>query len=191
MLHDTAEGDAVVILAGGRATRFPGKLEREIDGVPMIVRVFRSFSDRFDVIVSCAAPLARAIDSQLPCPRVYDRTPDDGPLGGMLSACEALQARRLFVVAGDQPDVDASVFDELRAAWRDGDEAAVPEHSGGVEPLAALYDRRALLRVGKPALARGCKAVHSVLNDLSTRHVQTSPDRFRNINTPSELEYRR
>lgn len=191
MLRDTAERDAVVILAGGRATRFPGKLEREIDGVAMIVRVFRSFADRFDVIVSCASPLAEPIDVQLPCPRVYDRMPDGGPLGGMLSACEALQAHRLFVVAGDQPDVDASVFDELDAAWRDGDEAAVPEHSGGIEPLAALYDRRALLRVGTPALERGRKSVRSVLNDLSTRHVPTSPDRFRNINTPSELEYRR
>jgi molybdopterin-guanine dinucleotide biosynthesis protein A len=191
MLRGITERDAVVILAGGRATRFPGKLERDIDGVPMVVRVFRSFADRFDVIVSCASPLARSLDARLPCPRVYDRSPDGGPLGGMLSACQALRARRLFVVAGDQPDVDASVFDELDAAWRDGDEAAVPEHSGGIEPLAALYDRRALLRVGKPAFEGGRKAVRAVLNELSTRRVPMSPDRFRNINTPSQLEYHR
>ena len=73
---------------------------------------------------------------------------------------------RLPGVVADQTEEAVGVVDALRAAWQDGDEACVPEHATLREPLAALYDREALLAAAAPALHGEDRSMHGVLARL-------------------------
>jgi molybdopterin-guanine dinucleotide biosynthesis protein A len=68
-----------------------------------------------------------------------------------------------------------------------GDEAAVPEHAGGVEPLAALYDRFALLREGLRLRRASRSAMRDLIAAVATRFVPMESRYFRNVNMRSDL----
>jgi molybdenum cofactor guanylyltransferase len=182
---------AVVILAGGRATRFPGKLEADIDGEPLLARVYRNVRAVAPVTIAGRDTFSPHVDALLDCPIVVDRWPDKGPLGGVLSAALELRAARVFVVAGDLPFVTRDVLDALIAAWTDGDEAAIPHHDGRVEPLAALYDRVALLREGLDAVRTGDVSMRGVLGRMRVHHVPCDAGFFVNVNTAGDAEQMR
>jgi molybdenum cofactor guanylyltransferase len=179
--------DAIVILAGGRATRFPGKLETAIAGAPLLARVYDNVRAAGPVTIAGRGGFSPELEAMLDCPVVVDRWPDRGPLGGLLSAAYEIDARRIFAVAGDAPFVDARVLDALRAQWVEGDEAAVPVHGDRFEPLAALYDRAALVREGWRCLQRGDLSMRALLARLRTRRVPLDAEFFINVNTPNDL----
>ena len=93
--------NAVVILAGGRATRLPGKLERMFAGRTLLERVYRNVREFAPVIVAGAGSFNDSIDAMLDCPIVIDRWPGRGPLAGLLSASAEISAEYMFAVAGD------------------------------------------------------------------------------------------
>lgn len=179
--------DTLVVLAGGEARRLPHKLERVVNGEPMILGAVRRFSSAFNVAVSLAAPLPDDIARCLDCTVIYDRYAKRGPLGGMLSACEVLECKRLGFVAADLPFADAPLLVSLRQAWRDADEAVVASHGGFIEPLVGWYDRLALLREGNIALKHEDAAVHRVVEHLRARTMPMASEAFVNINTPEDL----
>jgi molybdenum cofactor guanylyltransferase len=160
----------VVILAGGRATRFPGKLEALIDGVPLLERVRRNLAEVGPAILA-----------------VHDREPGLGPLGGLYSAALDLDSHSIFLAAGDAPNLTAAVPRALLAAARDEDEAIVPEHDGFIEPLAALYDRAAVLREAPQLLRDNELSMRALLDRLKVRRVALEPEHFVNINHPEDL----
>jgi molybdopterin-guanine dinucleotide biosynthesis protein A len=163
-----------VVLAGGRATRFPGKLQAVFDGVPLLEHVVRNVSPAATQVVVAAQPA-------------------DGPLGGLLAALAEVGERFVFVVAGDAPFVDAPIVRELASLWRAGDEAVVVAGvTGGphrIEPLVALYDSVALRREGPAALAAGGSMLAAIAK-LHARFVllDVAPHTLCNINTPADLE---
>jgi len=176
----------VVIVAGGNATRLPGKLALDAGGVPLLVRVYRNVSPGRPTLIAApdlAPELAAAIDA----PRVGEEGPKRGPLGGLLAAFAAVRTPWAFAVAGDAPFVDAAHIDRLVAARAPGDEAVVPRHpTGGVEPLAALYDVAAFSREGALGLAAS-GALHKVIARLQARFVAIDDPRiFANVNTPGD-----
>ena len=179
---------AIVILAGGNATRFPGKLERRIDGEPMLLRVYRhARATGWPVYVAGKGWNAPEIDAQLDSPVLTDRRPGNGPLQAFLSACDAIECERIVALAADEPFVDARLLADLAAAWRPGDEAVAPEHDGRFEPLAALYLRSAVRRESAPLIEGGSRAMRALIGRLQTRFVAV-PDRyFANVNTPQDL----
>ncbi|HLY03983.1 MAG TPA: molybdenum cofactor guanylyltransferase [Candidatus Cybelea sp.] len=180
--------DAILLLAGGSATRFPGKLEHDIEGQPMIVRVFARLAlGRWPVYVAGKGSFAPGTDAALGAPLLIDRWTPRGPLHALLSASPFIAAERIFAVAADQPQLDPSVLERLAAAWQPGDEAVVPEHSGGIEPLAALYDRFALLREGLRLRRAGRTAMRDLIAAIATRFVPLERRYFRNVNTRSDL----
>ncbi len=180
---------AVVILAGGRATRFPGKLERHVDGEPMLLRVYQNVrATGLPVYVAAGAPLPDALATRLDAPVLLDRWPYAGPLRALLSACEALPHARVFAVAGDEPRVGTEVFAALDDAWQPELEAAVPEHDGRIEPLAALYSRAAFVREARAAIDRGDEAMHALVERLRSRFVPLSEAYFVNVNTAADLQ---
>jgi molybdopterin-guanine dinucleotide biosynthesis protein A len=178
----------VLILAGGQATRLPNKLELDAGRVPMIVRVYRNVSPGRETMISCKATFPAEIDAQLPCPMVVDRWPLRGPLAGILSTLAEMRSAYVFAVAGDAPFVTAAFIGQLAANIRPGDEAVVPRHRGGIEPLAAIYDRAAFVRVGTPLLFAGKGALRLVIDGLSTNYVTVEDNErvFTNVNTPAE-----
>lgn len=181
----------VAILAGGEATRLPGKLALDAGTIPMIVRVFRNVSPGRETYLSIKETFPPAIDALLPCPMVVDGWKLRGPLAGLLSTFAEMSAPFVFAVAGDAPFVDGAFIDRLAREWEDGDEAVVPFHVRDgkelLEPLAAIYERRAFLREGFDVLADGKGALRTVIERLRCRKVRLEDGRvFMNVNTPAD-----
>jgi molybdopterin-guanine dinucleotide biosynthesis protein A len=191
MLRSPAHGQAAfgaVLLAGGRATRLPGKLALDAGGAPLVVRAFENLvrAGPRELFVSLQAPPDDAIAAALDAPFVVDRAPDLGPLCGLLSTLPHMRARRILAVAADAPFAAGAVAEALSAAW-DGDaDACVPVHGDDerLEPLAGLYDRAAFLRAGWATLRAGGRSLHGVLARLRVRRVRFADERaFLNVNT--------
>ncbi|HEY5425106.1 MAG TPA: molybdenum cofactor guanylyltransferase [Candidatus Tumulicola sp.] len=181
---------AIVILAGGRATRFPGKLERTIDGEPMLLRTYRNArATGWPVYLAGNGSIAVELAARIDAPVLTDRWPGAGPLRAFLSACAMIADERAFALAADEPRVDRRLLEAVNAAWQAGDEAVVPEHDGRIEPLAALYLRAAVLREGAATIERGNESMHGLIERTKARRVSVSPSYFVNVNTPEDLRH--
>ena len=184
---------SVIVLAGGEATRLPGKLALEAGDVPMLVRVYRNVSAGRATALSCKATLPVDVDRYIDAPAVVDRWPLRGPLSGLISTMNELRTKWVFAVAGDAPFVDAAFIDRLEARLRPGDEALVPyrtvDGQRRIEPLAAIYAREAFVREGLPVLLSGNGALRSVIDRLAARFVEIDDERvFANVNTPADYD---
>jgi molybdopterin-guanine dinucleotide biosynthesis protein A len=180
----------VCILAGGEATRLPGKLALEVGELPMLVRVYRNVSPGRTTWLSTKGSLAPELAAFIDAPQVVDRWPLRGPLSGLLSTLSEMRSEWVFAVAGDAPFVDAAFIDSLEAFVAPQYEAIVPMHDDEkqrIEPLAALYRREAFLREGMPVLLGGEGVLRLVIDRLKTRFFPVREERvFENINTPAD-----
>ena len=182
-----------IVLAGGEATRFPGKLFKDAGDLPLIVRVYRNVSEGRATLISCKGALPYEIDLLIDAPAVVDRWPMRGPLSGLLSTIGEARTPWVFAAAGDAPFIDAALIDRLEACIEPGDEAIVPrrmrEGEEQLEPLAALYHCDAFMREGLPVLLGGRGSLRAVIERLQTRYVEMeeADERiFANINTPDD-----
>jgi molybdopterin-guanine dinucleotide biosynthesis protein A len=182
----------VCLLAGGEATRLPGKLELAIGDTPMLVHVYRNVSPAGPVWISTKGDLAAHIAAAIDAPQVVDRWPLRGPLSGLLSTMSEMRSEWVFAVAGDAPFVDAAFAARLAAYAAPDVEAVVPMHDGAggrIEPLAALYRRAAFLREGMPVLLAGDGALRVVIDRLETRFAPVRDERaFTNVNTARDYD---
>jgi molybdopterin-guanine dinucleotide biosynthesis protein A len=181
----------ILILAGGNATRLPGKLALDAGGLPMLARVYRNVASDRETWLSVSGALPPELDALVPAPAAVDRWRGRGPLGGLLTTMAQMRSRWVFAIAGDAPLVDGSLVDALCAARRAGDEAIVPayviEGRTRYEPLAALYDRLAFVRAGLPVLRSGRGALHAVLERMRVREYRAADARaFANVNTSAD-----
>jgi molybdopterin-guanine dinucleotide biosynthesis protein A len=179
-------GIAIAILAGGRATRLARKLERPIAGKPMLHVVYEhALETGWPVYIVGSAPFLPDVPAK--ARTIDDASPGGGPLQAFVAACETLVQPRVFALAADEPHVDAQLLADLASAWVDGDEAVVPQHEDGSEPLAALYERVAVLREAPDAsAARG--SMHALLARLRVRHVHSQRSTFANVNTQADYD---
>jgi len=191
----------IVLFAGGAATRLPGKLSLPVRGEPMLARVYRRVVDgRRPCVVSARAPLEAELASAIRAPVVLDARGDVGPLGALVTVASTLATPLLFAAAGDLPELDAAFVDDLEAEYdrvagdsdSDAPDAVVPRWpDGDVEPLAALYDVRAVVRAGAAALDAGKRRMTAMLDGLRVRHFAVRPQdeaRLVNVNTPPDYE---
>jgi molybdopterin-guanine dinucleotide biosynthesis protein A len=190
-MPDRSADLAVIVLAGGEATRLPGKLSLDAGEMPMLARVYRNVSGGRATTVSGKAPLSYELARFIDAPVVIDRWPMRGPLSGLISTMSELRTPWVFAVAGDAPFVDAAFVDRLEAQLQPGDEALVPyrtiDGKRRIEPLAAIYAREAFIREGLPVLLSGDGALRSVIDRLRARYVEIDDERvFTNVNTPAD-----
>jgi molybdopterin-guanine dinucleotide biosynthesis protein A len=185
----------IVVLAGGDATRLPGKLALPVDGEPMLARVLRAMSATgAPCLVAAGARSPEALGANPAIPLVYDEHPGEGPLAALASAARAIPTPFFLAVAGDMPGIDAAFVARIVAAaeaarWPD---AIVPRHADGtIEPLAALYKRDPWVAAARTALARGRRNVSAALDGLRVVYYDIVPEdepALANVNTPSDYE---
>lgn len=189
----------IVLLAGGSATRLPGKLSLPIEGEPMLARVYRRLVDgRRPCVVSARAPLDRSLAAKIDAPVIFDDRGDAGPLGAIVTVASTLTTPLFFVAAGDLPELDAPFIDDLEATYdrsvRVGEppEAIVPAWpNGDIEPLAALYDTAAAARAGVVALSSGRRRVSAMLDGMRVLRFDVREQdeaRLANVNTRPDYE---
>ena len=123
---------------------------------------------------------------------LLDRWPVRGPASRALVGLRARsRTSACFAVAGDEPRVGAEVFAALDGAHGSRRlEAAVPEHDGRIEPLAALYVATAFVREAHAALARGDEAMHALVERLRTRVRPVRDERTSPTSTPPPIARR-
>ncbi len=179
---------AVVILAGGQASRLPGKLELDMGGMPLLLRVYRNVRAAGPVYVSANCAFPREIDVALECPVVVDRWHGRGPLAAIYSTFGCISQRLSYVVAADAPFLTAAVLRQLADAWEPECEAVVPVNAAGrLEPLCALYDRVAFLGAAHQVLREGSGGVAAAVERLRAKRIRFPDERvFANVNTAAD-----
>lgn len=192
-----------VVLAGGRSTRFGegDKAVASLAGQPMIRRV----ADRLtavvdDLVINCREAQLDAIDAALegvsmPVSYAPDPEPDQGPLVGIRTGLQAVEAPYAAVVACDMPFVEPSLLEYLFDRAESND-AAVPRLADGwFQTTQAVYRADAMAAACDRAVGRGERRIVAAFDDLDVVVVEEaevrrhgSLDSFDNVNTVAEFE---
>jgi len=180
-----------LVLAGGYSRRMGrDKALIEYHGVPQGRRAFDLLSEVCaEVHVSCR-PGQFAGTSMEGVPELHDETPDQGPLGGLVTAMHLKPDVIWCMLACDLPYVERDLLDQLMAE-RDPEAAATafrdPE-SGLPEPMCALYPP-AFLPTLETRIAEGFYCARKVLikleGDLQLLDLPR-PDALCNVNAPED-----
>ncbi|UCH09752.1 MAG: molybdenum cofactor guanylyltransferase [Fidelibacterota bacterium] len=127
------------ILAGGDSSRFGrSKALHPIEGVPMILRIYRLLKAAFpEVTVVSKSPESYA---KLNLPTLIDSFSFQAPLAGVLSALSIATSEWLFIVACDYPNL---TLDFIHHLWnvRAG-LGVIPVSQNRTHPLAAFYHQQ-------------------------------------------------
>jgi molybdopterin-guanine dinucleotide biosynthesis protein A len=119
---------------------------------------------------------------------IPDLYPGEGPLGGILTALEHTSAELNLIVACDMPHVETPLLRCLLEAARESDaDVLLPRGpSGLVEPLCAVYQRRALLEL-RTRFDRGTRKITAGLEGLAVVTLKVAEvTQFQNLNTPED-----
>ena len=157
---------AGVVLCGGESSRMGyDKALLEIEGRVLVEVLAERLAEVCDPVVLATGAAGRL--GWMDYPEVDDAVAYAGPLAGVVAAFGAIDHDVLAVVAVDMPAANPILLRYL-ADRVDNFDAVVPESPRGVEPLHAIYTRRAL-----PALTRALhsrrRSMHGVLEELTVR----------------------
>lgn len=185
---------AAIILAGGKSIRMgENKAFIEVDGVPIISRIYSLFKELFEevIIVTNQKDLFKNLDS-----RIYtDLVPDKGALGGLYTGIFFSNFQYSFCVACDMPFIKKALVQYLIKNTKDED-VIVPRTSDGLQPLHAIYSKNCLEPIRK-IIEQGKYKIIDFYRLVRVRIVEENDflllDPFResfiNVNTPEELLY--
>lgn len=130
-----------VILAGGAACRFDGRMKSKIiiEGEPIISRIISVIRDIFDEIIIVTNIPEEFADFNF-CKIVQDEIPGAGPLAGIHAAMKISSNDSIFVFAGDMPFLDKEIIKKMIKAYKKSEyNALIPEIEENIEPLHSLY----------------------------------------------------
>ena len=178
---------AAWILVGGRSSRMGvDKAHAIFAGRALALLVAERAASVCNSISAVGDP---ALYSDLGLPVIPDTRPGHGPLAAIEAALTATDAEANLILACDMPALAPGILEELFEA---GGDIAVPRHgTGEIEPLCAVYSRRALPAI-REVLDSGIRGVtealrHLALTSCEVRYVRVSdPAAFANLNTPED-----
>jgi len=163
----------------------------EIDGVPIITRIYNLFAQFFQevIIVTNQADAFRTFGSKI----LQDLIPHKGALGGLYTGVLFSSFQYSFCVACDMPFINKSLVQYLFENIR-GEDAIVPRTKDGLQPLHAIYSKNCLAPMQK-ILEEGGYRIVDFYNMIKVRIVEEkdflfldpSRESFINVNTPEEL----
>ena len=137
----------------------------EIEGRLLVEVLAERLAEVCDEVLLATGEAGRL--GRLSYPEVDDAVAYAGPLAGLVAAFGATGHDLLAVVAVDMPAANPTLLRYL--ADRVGDEdVAAPEGPRGLEPLHAVYSRRALPAL-TTALHSRRRSMHGVLEQLRVR----------------------
>jgi len=184
------------VLAGGRSMRMGvDKTLLPVDGETLLARVVEAVAQVCAHTVVVTNRPEQIAEAGLPddTPVFVDETPNQGPLGGLVTALREAPDDWVLAIAADVPYLEPEI---IRALWeaRDGARVVVPVTEKGLEPLLALYHRDCL-PVARRVLASGRRRLVAIFAEVpvvevpleALRSADPSMRSFLNVNTPEDL----
>jgi molybdopterin-guanine dinucleotide biosynthesis protein A len=158
----------VAVLCGGRSRRMGrDKAALPFGGESMLARAVRTASAvSEDVMVVGLSRMAEV------APARHLSDPGDGPLVALTTALRSAREGEVLLLACDMPLVTPALLRQLHALAGQA-EACVPRVDGIAVPTCAIY-RRDVVEVAEALVARGERALRSLLDRLSVRWVEES-----------------
>ena len=185
---------AGVILAGGRSRRMGGAVKAllPLGDRPLLQHVIDRVDPQLDELLLSVERPSEAFEA-FGLPQVPDPQPDGGPLGGLLSAMQAMSPDHdwLLLVPCDAPfvppDLAARLLACALAAARPG--AVVCYHSE-IQPTFSIWNRSILPRLEPAVLEQGMAGIKQFLNVVELAELNwpdSEPSPFFNINDQDAL----
>jgi molybdopterin-guanine dinucleotide biosynthesis protein A len=163
----------------------------QIEGVPIIQRIYELFKDLFQevIIVTNQKDLFSAFDS-----RIYpDLIPNKGALGGLYTGIFFSSFHHSFCVACDMPFIKKPLVQRLIENIDDQD-VIVPRTKDGLQPLHAIYSKncvepiRKTIEEGKQSIIDFYRLVKvKIVEESEFLSLDPAKESFINVNTPEEL----
>jgi molybdopterin-guanine dinucleotide biosynthesis protein A len=189
---DTKNKMTGVILSGGKSIRMgQNKAFIEIEGVPIISRIYTLFKELFEevMIVTDRKELFTNFDSNI----FPDLLPNMGALGGLYTGIFYSTYHYSFCVACDMPFIKKPLVQYLIENIRNED-VIVPRTSDGLQPLHAVYSKNCLgpikrvIDQGKYKIIDFYDLVKvKILEQKDFASLDPLRESFINVNTPKEL----
>ena len=179
-----------VILTGGASRRMGrDKATLEWNGTTML----QSLIDRYAALGPVAVSVDRAGRFSFHgAAELVDRFPGMGPLNGLVSGFESTDEPLLLLTATDLPFGDPALARRLAERIGDAGAAVLQRGVKGIEPLFAVYARKALPEA-RSCLASGKKSFRDLFERVTVRSVlpEEVPEFdlghvLTNVNTPEE-----
>jgi molybdopterin-guanine dinucleotide biosynthesis protein A len=170
----------------------------DVGGATILDRILAALGPLVDerVLLTNDASLAHVGGLRL----VWDPQPHAGVLPALAAGLASTAADVCLTVACDMPFASRRVFDNLlEMLASEGADVVIPRTAGFLEPMHAVYRRRAVLEAIQAALARGEHRMISYFGDVRVREVgedewrawEPTGSAFFNVNTPEDLEQAR
>ncbi len=179
-----------VILSGGESRRFGAhKAFALYKGVSFWEHSFNALEGVTDtqIIVSHPALVERfKTITNLSVIEDDQRMQGNGPMAGIYSAMNQVNAKWYVVLSCDIPAIQKQVITELLALMSDTVEAIIPVIEGRFQPLVGLYHHSTFPKI-KELLHNGNYRLMSLLEQINVQYVNENdlnvdPKVFRNIN---------
>jgi len=190
----SAEALSGVILAGGRSRRMGGapKALLSLGDRSLLQHVIDRVNPQLDELLLSVERPSEAFET-FGLPQVADPQPDGGPLGGLLSAMQAMSPGHdwLLLVPCDAPfvppDLAARLLACTLAAARPG---AVVCYQSEIQPTFSIWSRSILPRLEPAVLEQGMAGIKQFLNVVELAELDwpdSEPSPFFNINDQEAL----
>jgi molybdopterin-guanine dinucleotide biosynthesis protein A len=181
-----------IILSGGKSIRMgENKAFIEIDGVPIVHRIYNLFKELFQeiIIVTNQKELFSDFDSM----SYSDLLPNKGALGGLYTGIFFSTFKYSFCVACDMPFIKKPLVQYLIDQIQD-DDVIVPRTKDGLQPLHAFYSKHCLEPI-KKTIEQGKYKIIDIYDMVKVKIIQEDEfisfdplrESFINVNTPIEL----
>ena len=163
----------------------------EIDGVPIIQRIYNIFEKIFNeiIIVTNQKELYSGFGAKI----VSDLIINHGALGGLYTGLFFSSNPYSFCVACDMPFLKESMIQYL-IKQANGYDVIVPRTEDGLQPLHAIYSKnciepiKRLIDIGKYKIIDIYPLVRTkIIEEPEFINLDLTKESFLNINTPEEL----
>jgi len=132
-------------------------------------------------------------------PVISDLYRERGPLGGIHAALSATNSDLNLVLAVDMPLINSNLLSFLiEKSRQSAATVTIPNAGGGFQPLCAVY-RKQFREIAEESLRAGenkidplfRKGICRIVTEDELAQAGFSPEVFRNLNTPEDLEFTR